>query len=191
MKVQVRQGLFETNSSSTHAICIAKKELNDNYKLPKSIEFDLGSFGWEIDEYHDIFSKASYLYTGYVEIMGSKIYHEERMKDENYREWKECDVKASLIFKDKIKELLPDIECEFEDVENTKTYYYIDHSDDGVGSFINYVLSSRENLIAYLVNDNSTIFTGNDNDDDGNVDDYDFNKLLVMDTIDTIFYKGN
>lgn len=191
MKVQVRQGLFETNSSSTHAICIAKKELNDNYKLPKSIEFGLGGFGWEIDEYRDIFSKASYLYTGYVEVMGSKIYREERMKDENYRGYKECDVKASLIFKDKIKELLPDIECEFEDVENTKTYYYIDHSEDGIGSFINYVLSSRENLIAYLVNDNSTIFTGNDNDDDGNVGDYDFNKLLVMDTIDEIFYKGN
>ena len=191
MKVQVRQGLFETNSSSTHAICIAKKELNDNYKLPKSIEFNLDGFGWEIEEYRDIYSKANYLYTGYVEVIGSKLYHEEREKNEFYRGWKECEVKASLIFKDKIKELLPDIECEFEDVENTKTYYYIDHSEDGIDSFINYVLSSRENLIAYLVNDNSTIFTGNDNDDDGNVKDYNLNELLVMDTIDEIFYKGN
>lgn len=191
MKVQVRQGLFETNSSSTHAICIAKKELNDNYKLPKSIEFNLDGFGWEIEEYRDIYAKANYLYTGYVEVIGSKLYHEEREKNQFYRGWKECEVKASLIFKDKVKELLPDIECEFEDVENTKTYYYIDHSDDGIDSFINYVLSSRENLIAYLINDNSTIFTGNDNDDDGNVKDYNLNELLVMDTIDEIFYKGN
>lgn len=46
MKRQIRKSVFETNSSSTHAICITKKK--DNYKLPDHIDFEFGKFGWGI-----------------------------------------------------------------------------------------------------------------------------------------------
>lgn len=46
MKRQIRKSVFETNSSSTHAICITKKK--DNYKLPDHIDFEFGEFGWDM-----------------------------------------------------------------------------------------------------------------------------------------------
>ena len=61
MKRQIRKSVFETNSSSTHAICITKKK--DNYKIPKHIDFEFGEFGWEYGEYSDTRNKASYLIT--------------------------------------------------------------------------------------------------------------------------------
>lgn len=61
MKRQIRKSVFETNSSSTHAICITKKK--DNYKIPKHIDFEFGEFGWEHDEYNDPETKLSYLVT--------------------------------------------------------------------------------------------------------------------------------
>lgn len=61
MKRQIRKSVFETNSSSTHAICITKKK--DNYKLPDHIDFEFGEFGWRYDEYSDPETKLSYLVT--------------------------------------------------------------------------------------------------------------------------------
>ena len=42
MKRQIRQSCFETNSSSTHAICIATDTL---YNIPKTVCFGFGDFG--------------------------------------------------------------------------------------------------------------------------------------------------
>lgn len=61
METKIRQGVFETNSSSTHSICIAK---NQKVNLPKSIHFSSGEFGWDYDELRSTHAKASYLFTG-------------------------------------------------------------------------------------------------------------------------------
>ena len=53
---QVRNGVFETNSSSVHSICIQKDK---NITLPNSIYFHTGEYGWEFD----CVDTASYLYT--------------------------------------------------------------------------------------------------------------------------------
>jgi len=58
---KIRKGVFETNSSSTHSICIAK---DAELTIPKSLHFDFGEFGWEYDTLSDVYTKASYLYTG-------------------------------------------------------------------------------------------------------------------------------
>lgn len=71
MKRQIRKSVFETNSSSTHAICITKKK--DNYKIPKHIDFEFGEFGWECDEYHDTRNKASYLITAIFSFNKSEV----------------------------------------------------------------------------------------------------------------------
>jgi hypothetical protein len=58
---KIRKNVFETNSSSTHSICIAKDvELN----IPTSIHFEFGEFGWEVNTLSSVYEKASYLYTG-------------------------------------------------------------------------------------------------------------------------------
>ena len=53
---QVRNGVFETNSSSVHSICIQKDK---NITLPNSIYFYTDEYGWEFD----CVNTASYLYT--------------------------------------------------------------------------------------------------------------------------------
>lgn len=62
MKRQVRRGVFEANSSSTHAICISKNHDTSNLKLPDSVSFDHGEFGWECRKLRHVWEKASYLY---------------------------------------------------------------------------------------------------------------------------------
>ena len=56
MNITVRNGVFETNSSSTHSIVISKKAVTE---FPKSINFYQGDFGWEFEQY----SLPTYLYT--------------------------------------------------------------------------------------------------------------------------------
>ena len=53
---QVRNGVFETNSSSTHSICISKKPVDAD---GCHVDFHLGEFGWSFDEV----DPADYLYT--------------------------------------------------------------------------------------------------------------------------------
>lgn len=52
---QIRSNVFETNSSSTHSICISKS----GYEIPQNITFYLDSFGWE----DTTANPANYLYT--------------------------------------------------------------------------------------------------------------------------------
>lgn len=54
--IQVRGGVFETNSSSTHSICIQKKSVDADYSY---IVFNTGDYGWGKREV----SLGDYLYT--------------------------------------------------------------------------------------------------------------------------------
>lgn len=60
---QTRTGLFETNSSSVHAIVITT---NNNIEIPKDLppvlEMESVDFGWEIDRHDDFLTKLQYLY---------------------------------------------------------------------------------------------------------------------------------
>lgn len=57
--IQIRNGVFETNSSSTHSLCISKEEVVDK---PLHMEFYLDYFGWEEREC----SPSDYIYTAIV-----------------------------------------------------------------------------------------------------------------------------
>lgn len=61
---QVRQNVFETNSSSTHSICVTKNNILDN-KVDE-IYFRLDEFGWEYSILSTVDEKAAYLYTGLI-----------------------------------------------------------------------------------------------------------------------------
>ena len=64
MKVQIRQSVFETNASSTHAISIIKKSNITEY--PDEVRFDKGDFGWDFEIYFDTSDKASYLWEAII-----------------------------------------------------------------------------------------------------------------------------
>lgn len=142
MKRQVRSSVFETNSSSTHSIAISKAPV----VIGKRIHFGIGEFGWE----NDCADTADYLYTAILE------------RDD------------SLDLLDRLKEILDKhhIEYTFEEPRYQKSsdgkytwlaYGYIDHAYE-LGDFIFDVLNDEDLLMRYLFG-NSTVYTGNDNQD--------------------------
>ena len=148
--IQVRQGVFETNSSSTHVLCIAREKT----KPLDRIEFRLNNFGWGHDVYHDPSVKASYVYTA------ACAYYKKDMAD-------------------RISELLSPygIECIFIEhpiydkygiEENPHLYLKnggIDHVDE-CEDILNKLLNDPALLIDFIFGDKSYLETGNDNDED-------------------------
>ena len=65
---QVRQNVFETNSSSTHSICVTKNNILDN-KVDE-IYFRLDEFGWE---YSILSTVKGYIGFTYEERVGLEI----------------------------------------------------------------------------------------------------------------------
>ena len=149
--ITIRRGTFETNSSSTHALCI-KKEIPKN--LPKTIYFGLGSFGWEKEKYTDINTKAEYLHTA---ILDCYAYSDDKTKNE-YEE-----------YKNKISDILKEygIESKWEEPKKDSYGYYdyyIDHSYE-MESLLGIIPDQPQLLIEWLCNDESWLVTDNDNSD--------------------------
>lgn len=153
MKRQVRRGIFETNSSSTHAICIAKGEYRHNSF--SHIDFEIGEFGWENGEYDSLYSKASYLITAILSFDKDEA-------DENLQKLKD------ILDSNNIEYTLPELKVDSWKYGGKTRYYYdidgyIDHSGE-TKDFVNDVLSDSDKLFRYLFG-NSVIITGNDNSD--------------------------
>jgi len=141
--IQVRQGVFETNSSSTHAIIIAR----EGTETFDQIDFRIGKFGWECDSYYYSVSKASYFYT-----LACDLYNRD--------------------VADEISELLSPygITCTFSKRPLFNGYGYldngyVDHPENGE-ELVKDLLSDASLLIDFLFNDESYVETGNDNDDE-------------------------
>ena len=143
MKRQIRNSVFETNSSSTHSIAISKTPVT----IGKSISFNIGEFGWE----NDCVDTADYLYTAILE-QSDRCDLLDRLKNilDNYS-----------------------IEYEFEEPRWHKSDYgdyswleygYIDHS--GETRELIYALLDNEDLLMRYLFGNSYVYTGNDNQDD-------------------------
>ena len=144
--INIRKGLFETNSSSTHAICIGKD--NHDLEIPSELTFKVGEFGWENAIHDDVMTLASYLYTALTE-------------------W--FDKKALTKHVNHIYTLLGHNGCKATFIEPGVDEWgfsegYIDHSEE-LGDFLNKVLSSDKALLRYLFSPDSFIVTGNDNGD--------------------------
>lgn len=143
---QIRRNVFETNSSSTHSICVTKNDILDD-KM-NNLYFRLDEFGWEHSRLRYVGEKASYLYTGIV-----------------------CNGRMDLL--KKVKKVLDknNIEYEFEDPEEAG-YFYIDHGSN-LTNFLNDICNNEDKLMRYLFSSESFIITSNDNsyyNDDIDVD---------------------
>lgn len=145
--INIRKSLFETNSSSVHAICVAKE---NNYDIPKSLHFSFGEFGWEERVLSSPEALASYLYTA-IYICGEN----ERYDVEDYKNY--------------IYETLGKYgcDCTFETPVYDKHYGwfdsgYIDHGYELV-DFVDSIKHSEKRLLRYLFSPDSYIVTGNDN----------------------------
>lgn len=140
--IQVRNGVFETNSSSTHSLCISKKEIVDK---PLHMEFYLGHFGWEESEY----DTSDYIYTAIIA-------HDVRHKGD---EWLPR-LRSFLIEND--------VTWYFDNPEDMRDEwgynFGIDHESE-IFPAIDRLLDDHDMLARALFNKESVVYTGNDNVD--------------------------
>lgn len=137
--LQIRNGVFETNSSSTHSICIPKKTKT----TINQVHFGIGEYGW----CNESVDPASYLYTAIL-----------------YLGYDEC--KEKLL---QLTEILNahDIAYIFEKPQweewNGRKYLeygYVDHGYEAL-PIIEALLNDENMLIRYL--SEGKVYTGNDN----------------------------
>lgn len=170
---KIRQNVFETNSSSTHSICIAK---NAELTMPKELHFDFGEFGWECDTLRSVGEKSSYLYTGLI----ANKRKDDADKIIQLLKHKGIEVTAEEpIYENRSYTNSEGKLVEYTSSENTG---YVDHSNE-LGGFLDAIVSDEEKLLRFLFSDLSFIITGNDNEDS----DVDINVSYDHDS----YYKGN
>ena len=161
---QIRRGVFETNSSSSHSISVdSSGECKYDLCVEKGrVNAPCGEFGWEEVSYNDSRTKLSYLVTAlvstvrdYVDNSKKRLPFEELIKtSSHYNEYlqlceviKEC-CNANLI-------VLPEI-------DGYQSLGYIDHASIDV-AFDN-VLSKGHSIIRqFLFSDKSILYIDNDN----------------------------
>lgn len=166
MKTQIRQGVFETNSSSTHAISVASfypEDWNISYKVPEKIHFALDrEFGWEIETYDDTDTKAAYLWLLICD-MNSDFKDIDKLKAAKTHI-------EEVLTNAGVKEVTFDMGSYKESWRNDGSLYlgysgYIDHSYEAF-EFAKILLEKDDMLLAYLLDSDSCVATGNDNCDE-------------------------
>lgn len=157
MKTQVRQNVFETNSSSMHSLVISNKDRGYDYDLPVDengvLTISFGEFGWGPEILKEPLEKISYVITDRCSV-GSLDFDE--------KEALESEIVKEVI--DLIKSKCPNVK----DVKIQRSgsywpYGYVDHESQGT--------SYKDKNLEHLIFSNSVIIII-DNDNSRNYEDY-------------------
>ena len=163
LNIQVRQGVFETNSSSTHSISIP---CQTSLTIPELIHFEIGDFGSDTSILSSIAAKASYLYTGFAA--------NDRMKDA-------YDIILYLLSEGIAVTAEDVVYDEYESLNDG----YMDHANE-LNGFLDAIVANKDMMMRYLFSPYSFILTGSDNDYSYVIDNKE-----VMEYASDFFYKGN
>ena len=152
MTTQIRQAVFETNSSSTHSLSISSGDSTDLLStLPLDEEGNVvligGEFGWEIEDYTDADIKANYAAI-YVESWAGE-------KSEEYREVLNSVIKQQT----GCLSVVYDLNTSWEEGKDSS---YIDHQSVEGGQ-LDYLFEDPELLRQFIFNPCSVLHTDNDN----------------------------
>ena len=159
MTQQVRQSVFETNSSSTHSIHISNKEcVLDTLRVDDDgvCRIYPGEFGWEVQDYYGAECKASYCMTF--------LFQDNRRYDKDYNSRVEFDSDGQQLL-DMLTEVIQEVTraTKVEYVGSNDKYYqhgYIDHQSHGV---CRSAFKNKKTLKNFIFNPNSVLHTDNDN----------------------------
>lgn len=143
--IQIRSEVFETNSSSTHSICIQKKPVDADYR---SITFALGYYGWGMQTVNF----ADYLYTA---IMSDEIERERKCYMTKLK---------SILDAHHISYRFEEPEFEYYDGGSYLQNGGVDHWFEAK-YLIDAVLDDENMLLRGLFGEDSIVYTGNDNCD--------------------------
>lgn len=148
--IKIRNSVFETNSSSVHAICISSKPINDTNGL--SVTLHIGEFGWEHEWYQDIDSRASYIYTLACHVYGKDFYNcfKEMLEPYGINVWRDFDNFAKFV--------------NYGDNDYYLNNGYVDHGGE-LQEFIDRCLDDPDVLIRFIFGEESFVMTTNDNCD--------------------------
>lgn len=180
--IKFRQNVFETNSSSTHAICIC----TNHPSVPTKVDIKVGEFGWDRVDLTDPEEKLSYLYTYLTYWTYYRIY--DARNPESIKRAK----KEIAAVQDDLCDRLFKLGCwpTFETVEETLSRYenydaYIDHDEGMDDGFVKFVLNHLDDYLS----DDSVIMLGNDNNSHYIFEKAEILKEEVHDM--KVFEKGN
>lgn len=150
---KIRRGVFETNSSSVHALNVYKKKKTDipRKDIPKEVDITLSDygFGWESDTHNDFNSRLAYICLVTLQDVP--------------------DIKKMNAMYNKIKALLKAVGVKKISIDrihkgqNVWDEGYVDHGDMAV-DFVERLLDKPELFYGWLFDGRSCIDTGNDND---------------------------
>lgn len=200
--IKIRNGVFETNSSSVHSISVVKMRTKGDWESyleedylkgatdGKKIIFRPKCYGWEFALLEDVNEKASYLASVAYHLISSGVC-DGASADEEYKayldkfakqakKWLDENNLAYRFVKPKVSKWSSGYEC----VEVS-----VDHGGEAK-EFYDYVMSSKENFLGFLFMPNSIVWTGNDNS--AIIPCLEENKIRWYDDDDIkIFEKGN
>jgi hypothetical protein len=151
MTIQTRQAVFETNSSSTHSLSISSSstDLLDTLPLNEQGEVVLngGQFGWEVEDYSDASTKASYAAIYVSEWSGEKSAEFKEVLDTVIKQQTGC---SNVVY---------DLSTDWSHPRETS---YIDHQSVEGGQ-LDYLFEDPELLRQFIFNPRSILHTDNDN----------------------------
>lgn len=172
MRLSIRNGVFETNSSSVHSISVVKMRTKGDWESyleedylkgatdGKKIVFRPKCYGWEFALLDDVNEKASYLASVAYHLISSEVPDGENEYEayldrfaKQAKKWLDEDGLAYRFAKPKVSKWSSGYEC----VETS-----VDHGGEA-REFYDYVMSSKENFLGFLFMPNSIVWTGNDN----------------------------
>lgn len=137
MKKSVRNEVFETNSSSVHAIVVNKQNMAINNG--SIVVVKPGDYGWEFEEYRTPSQKLNYLWTAIVD------------NKENLDSWKEY-IREALNLSEGVT---------FIDESEDTLSGYVDHAEE-LKDFLKDMRKDPDLLNKFIFGD-SYVITGNDN----------------------------
>lgn len=153
MKI-IRKHVFETNSSSMHALVISKSEENLETPTELCLAWD-GRYSWENEVYADQINKFTYLGILAAGIQETEVNNElenyfEKLKEIGFTIGNDDYGNSEKEIKKKL----------------LKSYdYYVDHEDEAYGAYMS-IVYDEERLKRFMLSPRSFITTGNDNDGD-------------------------
>lgn len=166
MKTQIRNAVFETNSSSSHSVTVDQAELAD-YGLSKEVlregvirgTLQSNAYGWAWRRFYDPGSKIAYLMLqlagGYMPDGADEL----QATDDHVELFKNASSRVEYLI-DVVEEATG---CRFElnrDDASLDYGFSIDHDSAGVGLDL---IGEKEDLLKFIFGKNSYLETSNDN----------------------------
>ena len=157
MQQQIRLGVFETNSSSSHSLTLTQGDLVsspfDADTMRKGlVEVGMNEYGWEWHRYYTARNKLSYLLT---QVLRSDQAVPEGDHEEVTRALCEKHPELAML----VRVVKDHTGCDLRFIAGSSGY--IDHESDGEGM---HLFRSEEELKHFLFTESSYVQTGNDND---------------------------